>query len=121
MKSLDSSLHISVFTKKKLNSAKPVLGHLSDYVSTWLNDLKKEFQSAFHAIQRDPDFRYLFTFVASFFNPIHAFFTKYVYPIRNSHSSFSLLVSTILFPVLKPLKVVASFAYQKILAFTQIG
>ena len=54
VKSLDSSLHISAFTKKKLNSTKPVLDHLSDYVSTWFNDLKKELQSAFHAIQRDP-------------------------------------------------------------------
>ena len=121
MKSLDSSLHISAFTKKKLNSTKPVLDHLSDYVSTWFNDLKKELQSAFHAIQRDPDFRYLFTSVASFFTPIHAFFAKHVYPIRDSHSSSSPLVSTILFPVLKPLKVATSFAYQKILAFAQIG
>ncbi|KAK8816890.1 hypothetical protein WA577_002684, partial [Blastocystis sp. JDR] len=110
VKSLDSSLHISAFTKKKLNSAKPVLDHLSDYVSTWFNDLKKELQSAFHAIQRDPDFRYLFTSVASFFIPIHAFFAKHVYPI----------LSTILFPVLKPLKVATSLAYQKILAFAQI-
>ena len=121
MKSLDSSLHISAFTKKKLSSAKPALDHLSDYVSTWFNDLKKEFQSAFHAIQRDPDFRFLFTSAASFFNPIHAFFTKHVNPIRNSLSSSSPLVSTLLFPVLKPLKVVTSFAYQKTLAFVQIG
>ena len=86
MKSLDSSLHISAFTKKKLNSAKPVLDHLSDYVSTWFNDLKKELQSAFHAIQRDPDFRYLWRrFSFPFMRFSRSTSIRFVIPIPPPH------------------------------------
>ena len=121
VKSLDSTLHISSFTKRKLDNAKPILTHLSDYVSSWCNDLSKEFKAAFQAIQHDPDFRRLFTALESFFNPIRAYFTQHIKPIRDCQSSSSPLVSPIFSPVLKPFKTAASFVYQKILTTIQIS